>query len=73
MALDMSRRSKFIIMGCTMLGLFLAAMDQTVVGTALPRVIASLGGLSLYSWVFTAYMLTSTTTVPIAGKLSDLY
>jgi EmrB/QacA subfamily drug resistance transporter len=73
MAVQMSSRSKLIIMGCTMLGLFLAAMDQTVVGTALPRVIASLGGLSLYSWVFTAYMLTSTTTVPIAGKLSDLY
>ena len=56
-----------------MLGMFVAAMDQTVVGTAMPRVIASLGGLHLYSWVFTAYMLTSTTAVPIVGKLSDLY
>lgn len=73
MAVQMSGRGKLIVMGCTMLGMFLAAMDQTVVGTALPRVIASLGGLNLYSWVFTAYMLTSTTTVPIAGKLSDLY
>jgi len=73
MAVQMSSRSKLIIMGCTMLGMFLSAMDQTVVGTAMPRIIASLGGLSLYSWVFTAYMLTSTTTVPIAGKLSDLY
>src|SRR4030042_554094 len=73
MAIEMSSRSKLIIMGCTMLGMFLAAMDQTVVGTAMPRVIASLGGLNLYSWVFTAYMLTSTTTVPIAGKLPDLY
>ena len=70
---ELSTRSKFIIMGCTMLGMFVAAMDQTVVGTAMPRVIASLGGLHLYSWVFTAYMLTSTTTVPIVGKLSDLY
>ncbi len=69
----LSARSKFIVMGCTMLGLFLSAMDQTVVGTAMPRVIASLGGLDLFSWVFTAYMLTSTTSVPIVGKLSDLY
>lgn len=55
------------------LGMLLAALDQTVVTTAMPKVVAHLGGFSLYSWVFTAYMLTSTTTVPIYGKLSDLY
>src|SRR5689334_6462130 len=48
-------------------------MDQTIVGTALPRIVAELQGFALYSWVFTAYMLTSTVTVPIAGKLGDLY
>lgn len=55
------------------LGMLLAALDQTVVSTAMPKVVAHLGGFELYAWVFTAYMLTSTTTVPIYGKLSDLY
>lgn len=54
-------------------GLFLAALDQTIVGTAMPRIVSSMGGMNLYSWVFTAYMLASTTSVPIFGKLSDLY
>ncbi len=70
---DVSDRAKLMILGAAMLTLFLAAIDQTVVGTAMPRVIAELHGLNLYSWVFTAYMLTSTISVPIAGKLSDLY
>lgn len=53
--------------------MFLAALEATVVGTAMPTVIASLGGLQHYSWVFSAYLLTSTVTVPVWGKLSDLY
>ena len=53
--------------------MFLAALEATVVGTAMPTVIASLGGLELYSWVFSAYLLASTVTVPAWGKLSDLY
>ncbi len=53
--------------------MLLAALDQTIVGTAMPRVVAELGGLEHYAWPFTAYMVASTTTVPIAGKLSDLY
>lgn len=56
-----------------MLGLFLAALEATVVGTAMPTVIASLGGLHIYSWVFSGYILTSTVTVPLWGRLSDLY
>jgi EmrB/QacA subfamily drug resistance transporter len=56
-----------------MLSLFLASMEGTVVATAMPSIVAQLGGLSIYSWVFSIYMLTSTTTVPIYGKLSDLY
>lgn len=56
-----------------MLSLFMAAMEMTVVSTAMPTVIADLGGLDLYAWVFTLYMLTSTVTVPIYGKLADLY
>jgi EmrB/QacA subfamily drug resistance transporter len=53
--------------------LFMAALDQTVVGTALPRIAADLGGLEWYAWVFTAYMLATTAVVPVAGKLGDLY
>lgn len=56
-----------------MLGMFLGAMEATVVSTAMPTVIASLGGLHIYSWVFSAYILTSTVTVPLWGRLSDLY
>jgi EmrB/QacA subfamily drug resistance transporter len=55
-----------------MLGSFLAALETTVIGTAMPTVIASLGGLNVYSWVFSAYLLTSTVTVPVWGRLSDL-
>lgn len=56
-----------------MLGLLLSSLDQTIVGTAMPRVIADLGGLDHYAWVATAYLLTSTAAVPIFGKLSDIY
>src|SRR5919202_6690148 len=56
-----------------MLGLLLAALDQTIVGTAMPRIVAELHGFEHYAWVTTAYLLTSTTVVPISGKLSDLY
>src|SRR5215471_9778767 len=51
----------------------LAALETTVVTTAMPTVISHLGGLQIYSWVFSAYLLTSTVTVPIWGKLSDIY
>ena len=53
--------------------LLLAALDQTIVATALPAIVSDLGGISQYSWVFTAYMLTSTVTVPLYGKLGDVY
>src|SRR4030081_2647419 len=56
-----------------MITLFLAALDQTIVATALPRVVSAVGGITRYSWVFTAYMLTSTVTVPLYGKLGDTY
>ena len=57
----------------TMMALLLAALDQTIVGTAMPRIIADLNGLNYYSWVVTAYLVASTITVPIAGKLGDLF
>jgi EmrB/QacA subfamily drug resistance transporter len=56
-----------------LLGMSLGALEATVVSTAMPTVIATLGGLSHYSWVFSAYLLTSTASVPIWGRLSDLY
>lgn len=56
-----------------LLALFMAAMEMTVVSTAMPTVVAELGGAFHYAWVFTAYMLTSTVTVPIYGKLADLH
>ena len=56
-----------------MAGMFLAALDQSIVGTALPRIVSDLGGLNHLSWVVTAYLLTSTAATPLWGKISDLY
>jgi EmrB/QacA subfamily drug resistance transporter len=61
------------VLGAVLLVLFLASLDQTIVGTALPRIVTDLHGDNLYTWVVTAYLLTSTVTVPIYGKLSDVY
>ncbi|SEM65180.1 drug resistance transporter, EmrB/QacA subfamily [Paenibacillus sp. OV219] len=55
------------------IAMLFAALDNTIVGTAMPKIIGELGGLSLLTWVTTAYMLTSTTVVPIAGKLADMF
>ena len=70
---EMGTRTKVIVMTGTLLGLFTAAMDQTIVSTSMPQVIADLGGFGLFSWVGTGFLLASTVTVPIVGKLSDLY
>jgi EmrB/QacA subfamily drug resistance transporter len=67
------RRTTLLILGGLLTGLLLAAMDQTIVATAGPTIISDLGGLSLYAWVFSAYILTQTVSLPIFGKLSDLY
>jgi EmrB/QacA subfamily drug resistance transporter len=72
-ALALSPRAKLEILGAVLLGLLLGALDQTIVGTALPRIVTELGGQSVYVWTFTIYLLTSTITVPFYGKLSDLY
>jgi len=69
----MTKQAKIIVTAALMLGMSLAALDTTIVGTALPSIVGKLGGISLYSWVFSVYLLTSTTTVPIYGKLADLY
>ena len=72
-ALGLSQRAKMEILGAVLLGLFLGALDQTVVGTALPKIVTDLGGNDLYTWVVTIYLLTSTISVPFYGKLSDIY
>jgi EmrB/QacA subfamily drug resistance transporter len=66
------RRLVLVTVGI-MLALFLAALDQTIVGTALPRIVAELNGLEYYAWVLTAYLVTSTIMTPISGKLGDLF
>jgi EmrB/QacA subfamily drug resistance transporter len=70
---EMPRRRLILVTVGVMLALLLAALDQTIVGTAMPRIIAELNGFDRYAWVTTAYLLTSTITVPIAGKLGDLF
>src|SRR5438132_10953852 len=66
-------RRRWIVTTGLLLGIFLAALEATVVSTAMPTVVSSLGGLDHYSWVFSAYLLTSTASVPLWGRLSDLY
>jgi EmrB/QacA subfamily drug resistance transporter len=69
----MSNKRRWAVTVGVMTGMAIAALEATVVGTAMPTVIASLGGIAYYSWVFSAYLVTSTVTVPVWGKLSDLY
>ena len=68
-----THRQILIIFGGLCTGLFLAALDQTIVATALPTIVGELGGLDYYSWVVTAYLLSSTVSTPLYGKVSDLY
>lgn len=69
----LSHRQILVVLTGLMAGMFLAALDQSIVGTALPRIVSDLGGLSHLSWVVTAYLLTSTASTPLWGKISDLY
>jgi len=70
---NLSKRQLAGTLSGLLLTLFLAALDQTIVGTAMPRIIAQLNGFDRYPWVTTAYLLTSTIAVPIFAKLSDMY
>lgn len=69
----LSLRKKVIIMVSVMASLFLVALDQTIIATALGKIVADFNAFSSLSWVVTAYLITTTITVPIAGKLSDLF
>ena len=67
-------RSQVVItLVCVMLAMFLAALDQTIVSTATPRIIADLGGFDKYTWITTGYMVASMTAAPVVGRLSDIY
>jgi EmrB/QacA subfamily drug resistance transporter len=72
-SVHISRRERFEILGAILLALLLGALDQTIVGVALPRIVADLSGNELYTWTVTIYLLTSTISVPFWGKLSDMY
>ncbi len=69
----LDKKKKITIMIAIMSAMLFAALNQTIVGTALPRIIADLGGMEYFSWVFTVYMLAATVTAVLAGKLSDIY
>jgi EmrB/QacA subfamily drug resistance transporter len=72
-AINLTARERLEILGAILLALFLFALDQTVVGTALPRIVTDLHGNQLYTWAVSVYLLTSTISGPIYGKLSDLF
>jgi EmrB/QacA subfamily drug resistance transporter len=70
---ERSHAEIMVIIGALMLAMFLAALDQTIVSTALPKIASDLHGLSKYSWVATAYLLTSAVATPLYGKISDMF
>ena len=69
----LSPRERVLLVTALILAIALAALDALIVGTAMPTIVGSLGGLSLYSWLVSAYLVTSTTTVPLYGRLADMY
>jgi len=71
--IELPHRQRMEILFAVLLGILLAALDQTIVGTALPRIVTDLNGNDVYTWAFTSYLLTATISGPIYGKLSDLY
>src|SRR5690348_14026615 len=62
-----------VVLGCVMLALFMAAVEVTIVATALPQIVGKLGGFSLYTWVFSGFLLTQASTILVFGKLADLH
>jgi MFS family permease len=70
---ELDRGQLILALAGVMLCILVAALDQTIVGTALPRIVAELNGFDRYSWVVTSYLLTATCVIPIAGKLSDQF
>ncbi|MCH7554377.1 MAG: MFS transporter, partial [Chloroflexi bacterium] len=71
--MELKGKRLFVVISGVLLGMALAALDQTIVATALPQIVSDLGGLDRIAWVVTAYMLTSTAGIPVWGKLSDMF
>src|SRR6266508_4686549 len=69
----LSHKQILVVLAGLMAGMFLAALDQSIVGTALPQIVSEFNSLDKLSWVVTAYLLTSTASTPLWGKISDLY
>jgi EmrB/QacA subfamily drug resistance transporter len=72
-AIEVNSRARFEILGAILLAMFLGALDQTIVGPVLPKISTELNGSSLYVWVVTSYLVTSTAAIPVYGKLSDFF
>jgi MFS family permease len=70
---QLSHKEIMVILGGLMMGMFLAALDQTIVSTALKSIVEEFDGLNHYTWVVTAYLLTSTASTLLYGKISDIY
>jgi len=70
---SLPRQQVIITLGGVLLTMFLSSLDQTIVSTAMPRIVADLGGFAHYTWLATAYLLTSTIVLPIVGRLTDMY
>src|SRR4029078_8061740 len=68
-----TRSRRPVLLGCVMLALCMAAVEVTIVATALPQIVAKLGGFSLYTWGFSGFLLTQSVTILVFGKLADLY
>ena len=73
MPVELTKKSRILVLTAALLAVFLGALDALIIGAAMPTIVADLGGLELYSWVFSAYMLTRTIALPLFGKLADLY
>ncbi|MBV8121828.1 MAG: MFS transporter [Alphaproteobacteria bacterium] len=70
---DEARSARRLVLTAVMMATFMAAMESTIVATAMPTIVAALGGFRLFSWAFAAYLLTQAVTIPIYGRLADLY
>ena len=73
MSIVLTKKTRVLVLTAALLAVFLGALDALIIGAAMPTIIADLGGLELYSWVFSAYMLTRAIALPLFGKLADLY
>src|ERR1700680_4831731 len=68
-----AKSARRLVLAAVMMATFMAAMESSIVATAMPTIVAELGGFHLFSWAFASYLLTQAVTIPIYGRLSDLY